>query len=157
MIMLAVGLFLAMVPATNSIMGSLPLAKAGVGSAMNDTTRQIGGAFGVAVLGSILTSTYRASIESSLGALPPQALATAKDSVGAAIAVGNSVGGDPAISIIAAAKSAFVDGMTRGLESRHHLHRRERSRRAPAGFPTRSRPARRDDGRRAELEDEDAV
>lgn len=116
MILLAIGLFMAMVPATNSIMGSLPLAKAGVGSAMNDTTRQIGGAFGVAVLGSILTSTYRASIDSSLAALPPQALATAKDSVGAAIAVGNSVGGDPGNLIIAAAKSAFIEGMTRGLE-----------------------------------------
>jgi EmrB/QacA subfamily drug resistance transporter len=116
MITLAVGLFLAMVPATNSIMGSLPLAKAGVGSAMNDTTRQVGGAFGVAVLGSILTSTYRSSIQSSLGALPPQALAAAKDSVGAAIAVGNAMGGQTGDFVIAAAKNAFVDGMTRGLE-----------------------------------------
>ncbi len=116
MIILAIGLFLAMVPATNSIMGSLPLAKAGVGSAMNDTTRQIGGALGVAVLGSILTSTYRASIESSLGALPPSAIAAAKDSVGAAIVVGNSVGGSTGDSIIAAARVAFTDGMSRGLE-----------------------------------------
>jgi EmrB/QacA subfamily drug resistance transporter len=116
MIIMAVGLFLAMVPATNSIMGSLPLAKAGIGSAINGATRQIGGALGVAVLGSILTSTYQASIESSLGALPPSALAAAKDSVGAAIAVGNTVGGSSGDSIIAAAKVAFIDGMNRGLE-----------------------------------------
>lgn len=116
MMTLAIGLFIAMVPATNSIMGALPLAKAGVGSAMNAATRQIGGAFGVAVLGSILTSTYRASIDSSLAGLPPQALATAKDSVGAAIAVGNAISGDNGGLVIAAAKTAFIDGMVRGLE-----------------------------------------
>ena len=47
-----------MAPATDSIMGSLPLAKAGVGSAVNDTTRQVGGAIGVAIVGSVLSSTY---------------------------------------------------------------------------------------------------
>src|SRR3546814_14460167 len=46
-----------MAPATDSIMGSLPRAKAGVGSAVNDTTRQVGGAVGVAVLGSVLASS----------------------------------------------------------------------------------------------------
>ena len=55
---LGIGMGTAMAPATESIMGSLPLAKAGVGSAMNDTTRQIGGALGVAILGSILASSY---------------------------------------------------------------------------------------------------
>ena len=53
MMMMAVGMALTMAPATDSIMGSLPLAKAGVGSAVNDTTRQIGGALGVAVIGSV--------------------------------------------------------------------------------------------------------
>jgi EmrB/QacA subfamily drug resistance transporter len=51
LMILGTGMALAMTPATESIMGSLPLAKAGVGSAMNDTTRQIGGALGVAILG----------------------------------------------------------------------------------------------------------
>ena len=112
----AFGLFLAMVPATNSIMGSLPLGKAGVGSATNATTRQIGGALGVAVLGSILTSVYRSQIQSALGALPPNALASAKNSVGAAIAVGNGVGGPPGDAIVAAAKASFIHGMDRGME-----------------------------------------
>jgi EmrB/QacA subfamily drug resistance transporter len=114
--LLAIGLLLAMVPATNSVMGSLPVAKAGVGSAMNSTTRQVGGALGVAVLGSILTSEYRASIQSSLSSLPPSALAAAKSSVGAAISVGNSVGGSAGDAIVAVAKDAFVHGMTRGME-----------------------------------------
>jgi hypothetical protein len=52
------GLGLAMSPATNSVMSSVPLKKAGVGSAMNDTTRQIGGALGVAVLGTIMNNVY---------------------------------------------------------------------------------------------------
>jgi len=47
-----------MSPATNSIMGSIPVNKAGVGSAMNDTTRQVGGALSVATLGTLLNSTY---------------------------------------------------------------------------------------------------
>jgi EmrB/QacA subfamily drug resistance transporter len=116
LVLLGAGLFLAMVPATNSIMGSLPPAKAGVGSAMNNTTRQIGGALGVAILGSILTSIYRSQIGTSLAALPASALDTARSSIGGAIAVGNAVGGSQGAAIISVAKNAFVDGMTRGLE-----------------------------------------
>jgi Na+/melibiose symporter-like transporter len=116
LLVLAVGLFVAMVPATNSIMGSLPPGKAGVGSAMNNTTRQVGGALGVAVLGSILTSTYRSSIQSSLSGLPASALAGAKSSVGGAIVVGNGVGGADGDTIVTVAKNAFVHGMTHGME-----------------------------------------
>jgi EmrB/QacA subfamily drug resistance transporter len=116
LVLIAVGLFLAMVPATNSIMGSLPLGKAGVGSAMNDTTRQVGGALGVAILGSILTSTYRSTIGSALGGLTPSAVAAAKSSVGAAIAVGNGVGGSAGASIVTVAKDSFIHGMSQGLE-----------------------------------------
>ena len=56
--LMAVGMGLVMAPATESVMGSLPLAKAGVGSAVNDTTRQVGGALGVAIIGSVLSSIY---------------------------------------------------------------------------------------------------
>ena len=66
MVIMACGLALTMAPATESIMGSLPLAKAGVGSAVNDTTRQVGGALGVAVLGSVFTSIYSAQIADRL-------------------------------------------------------------------------------------------
>src|SRR5262249_13517747 len=57
-VLMASGIALVMAPATESIMGSLPLGKAGVGSAVNDTTRQVGGALGVAVIGSVLASIY---------------------------------------------------------------------------------------------------
>jgi MFS family permease len=60
-----------MAPATDSIMGALPRAKAGVGSAVNDTTRQTGGAFGVAVLGSLLASRYASKIAAILGSGSP--------------------------------------------------------------------------------------
>ena len=62
LVLVGAGMGLAMAPATDSIMGSLPPERAGVGSAVNDTTREIGGALGVAILGSITSATYAASI-----------------------------------------------------------------------------------------------
>ena len=58
MCLMSVGMGLTMAPATESVMGSLPREKAGVGSAVNDTTRQMGGALGVAIIGSIVASVY---------------------------------------------------------------------------------------------------
>jgi EmrB/QacA subfamily drug resistance transporter len=113
---LAAGLSVSMVPATESIMGSLPPAKAGVGSAMNDTTRQIGGALGVAILGSVMSSAYSASIATSLASLPAQALAAAKGSVGAALLIGARIGGPAGQAVIAAAKASFVGAMSHGLQ-----------------------------------------
>jgi hypothetical protein len=99
-----------MAPATASVMGSLPLAKAGVGSAMNDTTRQVGGALGVAVLGSVLSSSYRDAVAPALTGLPSQAAAVAHDSLGAALGVAGRLGaaGD---TLAQAARGAFVDAM----------------------------------------------
>jgi DHA2 family multidrug resistance protein-like MFS transporter len=97
-----------MAPATESIMGSLPRAKAGVGSAVNDTTRQVGGALGVAILGSLLASSYR----SSLGSAVPEA---AKASVGGALEVARSLGGDQGAALAHAARHAYVNGMGVGV------------------------------------------
>ena len=87
---MAVGMGLVMAPATESIMGSLPRAKAGVGSAVNDTTRQVGGALGVAVVGSVMTSAYgpriaRRSRRSGLHA-SPATVDQAKQGLGFALA-----------------------------------------------------------------------
>jgi EmrB/QacA subfamily drug resistance transporter len=86
-VVLAIGMGLTMAPATESIMGSLPPAKAGVGSAMNDTTRQMGGALGVAVLGSLLAAIYRPGIAEKLGAIgvPADVISLAQESVGGAM------------------------------------------------------------------------
>src|SRR3954454_4320011 len=89
MAVLAFGMGLVMAPATESIMGSLPRSKAGVGSAMNDTTRQMGGAVGVAVIGSIFAVIYGHGIRASLGKLHlnPKDIDEAARSVGGAFHV----------------------------------------------------------------------
>src|SRR5262245_14431259 len=101
-----------MPPATESIMGSLPLAKAGVGSAVNDTTRQVGGALGVAVLGSVMMSTYRPRVPDAIAGLPlpPEAANAVTDQVGAALRIGESLGPRGA-GLVEAASHGFTDGM----------------------------------------------
>lgn len=116
MCVMAVGMGLTMAPATESVMGSLPRSKAGVGSAVNDTTRQVGGALGVAVIGSLVASVYAAGIDDVAAAfgLGGPALAESKGSLGAALRTAGSLGTDgPAFAH--AAKDAFVDGLSKGL------------------------------------------
>jgi len=110
---MGVGMGLAMAPATDSIMGSLPKAKAGVGSAVNDTTREVGGALGVAILGSLLAAGYHSSMDASASvqALPAEAAATAHDSLGGAVHVAAQLG-PSGQSLVADATRAFVDAMS---------------------------------------------
>jgi predicted MFS family arabinose efflux permease len=85
MVMMGLGMGFISTPATESILLVLPPARAGVGSAVNDATRELGGTLGVAVVGSIFSSVYAAHLaDSALARLPGGALATAQDSVGAA-------------------------------------------------------------------------
>ncbi|MCU1365310.1 MAG: drug resistance transporter [Ilumatobacteraceae bacterium] len=109
----ATGMAMTMAPATESIMGSLPPAKAGVGSAMNDTTRQMGGALGVAILGSVFATVYRPGIAdrvASLGLAGDQ-LSKAQDSIGGAVQVAGTLPSESARLLIASAKAEFVNGM----------------------------------------------
>jgi hypothetical protein len=110
LIIISSGMGLVMAPATESIMGSLPPTKAGVGSAMNDTTRQMGGALGVAVLGSVLASAYRPAVSSRLDALrvPASTVANARDSVGGAIAAASNLPASVRVAVGDAARHAFV-------------------------------------------------
>jgi hypothetical protein len=112
---LGIGMGLVVAPATESIMGSLSLAKAGVGSAMNDTTRQVGGALGVAVLGSVLASSYGAAIQPTLRSAPPQIAQAAGDSIGAAATIAAPLG-PQGQGLLEAARSAFVQGMGDALQ-----------------------------------------
>jgi hypothetical protein len=85
MILMGTGLGLTTAPATESILSVLPAAKAGVGSAVNDATREAGGTLGVAVIGSIFTSIYARHLAgTSIAALPHDAVSAARGSVGAA-------------------------------------------------------------------------
>ncbi len=108
--LMGLGMGATMAPATDSIMGSLPLAKAGVGSAMNDTTRMVGGALGVAVIGSVLSSSYGDAMAPAVTGLPAPVAAAASDSVGAALSVAERIG-PQANDLILAARSSFVESM----------------------------------------------
>jgi EmrB/QacA subfamily drug resistance transporter len=109
---LGLGMGFAMSPATEAIMGSLPRAKAGIGSAMNDVVRELGGTLGIAVLGSILTSSYGSGMDDATAGLPHTAAEAAGDSVGAAHEVGAQLGGAAGANLIDTANSAFVDALT---------------------------------------------
>jgi EmrB/QacA subfamily drug resistance transporter len=118
MCIIAVGLGVAMSPATNSIMGSIPVAEAGVGSAMNDTTRQVGGALGVAVLGTILNSSYLSTITAAKwpSPLPPPLLTVIGGSVQGAHIAAITVNNLPLSQVIVStANNAFVSGMAHAL------------------------------------------
>jgi hypothetical protein len=108
---LGLGMAITMTPLTTLIMSSVPLGRAGVGSAMNDTTRELGGALGVAVLGSVVTSQYTSGIGTSLAALPTTARALADSGLAGALAVAGEVGGAQGDALALAAKQAFVDGL----------------------------------------------
>ena len=116
MMLLAVGMGLVMAPATESIMGSLPLGKAGVGSAVNDTTRQVGGALGVAIVGSVLSSVYGTKIADFMGeaGLPAKAIDGARDGLGSALAIAGKVGGPEGAAIAGQARAAFVEALHGG-------------------------------------------
>lgn len=117
LIVMAVGMGLVMAPATESIMGSLPLARAGVGSAVNDTTRQVGGALGVAIIGSVLASTYGTKVDDAVAGQPlPKGVAgEVQNSLGFALETASRIGGPAGNVLASAARSAFVDGMHQGF------------------------------------------
>jgi hypothetical protein len=116
MLLIAAGLSFTSAPATEVIMGSLPRHKAGVGSAVNDTTRELGGTFGVAVVGSIFSSVYGPRLVDMLEGLPipPAAMAAAEESVVAASEVARQAPPAARETILDAARSAFLDGMAAG-------------------------------------------
>jgi EmrB/QacA subfamily drug resistance transporter len=116
MALMAAGLALTTSPATDAIMGALPPEKTGAGSAVNDTTRELGGTLGVAIVGSVLNSAYGSHVVSALTGLgvPHAAVATAKQSIMAGLI---SVAHFPPPAQAAAAsgvKTAFMTGLHAG-------------------------------------------
>jgi EmrB/QacA subfamily drug resistance transporter len=108
---LAIAMANVMAPGTSAVMGAVPEAKAGVGSAMNDLLRQLGGALGVAVIGSVINTAYREGMADVVTGLPAQAAQAAGDSVGAAVAIAARVGGPAGDALAAAARVSFVDAL----------------------------------------------
>lgn len=106
------GMALSGSPATTAIVASLPREKQGVASAINDVSRELGGALGIAVLGSVLNTVYRSGIESHTSTLPAALADKARGSVGAAQAIGRRFGSP---DLVAHANSAFVHGISLAL------------------------------------------
>jgi EmrB/QacA subfamily drug resistance transporter len=106
LVLMGAGMGLAGAPATESITASLPPERANIGSAVNDTTRELGGALGVAIVGSIMSSLYSAQLAKALpDGVPVSVVASARESLGAAVQAGSAVAGP--------AREAFVHAMSR--------------------------------------------
>lgn len=116
MVLMGFGLGSATTPATESILGALPREQAGVGSAVNDTTREIGGTLGVAILGSIMASVYGGRIADALAGspLPAGMRDAAGDSLAAALQIAGQIGGQAGAGIATAAQDAFVQAFQIG-------------------------------------------
>jgi EmrB/QacA subfamily drug resistance transporter len=111
------GMGFVMAPASTTIMTAVPAHQAGAGSAVNDTVREVGGALGVAVVGSLAAATYRSRLGTTLTAHHAPAVVTkiATGSIAAANAVGARVGGVAGNELVAAAHQAFTTAMRSGM------------------------------------------
>jgi DHA2 family multidrug resistance protein-like MFS transporter len=94
---------------TDLVMTEAPPARAGAASGISETSFELGGALGVAVLGSILTAVYRGNMENErLTGIPQQAIDAAKDTLGGAVAVAKDLPPEPQAALLGAAREAFV-------------------------------------------------
>jgi EmrB/QacA subfamily drug resistance transporter len=116
MILMAIGLGLVTSPCTGAILAALPLSKAGVGSAINDVARELGGTFGVAVVGAVFTSVYGPRLVMMLRhvGLSPAPLAVARQSPAAALQLPGPESASIHAATIDAVQNAFVAGFSRG-------------------------------------------
>ena len=108
------GMALAGAPATTAIVASLPREKQGVASAVNDVSRELGGALGIAVLGSLFNTAYRSSLSGHTGHLPAAVAGKATSSLAAAQQLGHHLGA-PGQLLIAHAEGAFLSGLSHAL------------------------------------------
>jgi EmrB/QacA subfamily drug resistance transporter len=117
LVCIGVGVGLGLAPSTESVMGSLPRADAGVGSATSDTSMQLGGALGVAVIGTALNIRYQNLMTPLLAhqSIPASIDKLILGSLGGALAVATHVPGKAGIALAGAARQGFVSGMDLGL------------------------------------------
>ena len=117
MVMLGMGAGLAIPATTASVMGSVPTEHTGIGSATNGAFLQLGGALGVAIIGSLLSTRYQGRMTSALAPyhVPVAAMHTILGSVGGALEVASRVGGVLGPELSQTARAAFISGMDLGL------------------------------------------
>jgi EmrB/QacA subfamily drug resistance transporter len=109
-----IGMALATAPATTAIVSSLPDHRQGIASAVNDLSREVGGVFGIAVLGSILNSGYRHDVAPATASLPQPASEAARDSIASAAEIADRAGSAGG-ALLARAEDAFVNGLSSSL------------------------------------------
>ena len=110
MMIVSVGIGLAMTPATTAIVNSLPIAKQGVASAVNDTAREVGGALGIAILGSAFNTAYRSGIADHLDGLTAQDATNAREAPALSFDVARGLG-DNGHGLLVATQNAFESGL----------------------------------------------
>ena len=115
-LVLGFGFGLGMPALTDSIMASVPVEDAGIGSAVNDVSRELGSALGVAILGSIINGLYRSNVEEGLlAAVPQETIEIAQEGIGVLAATAASLPADVVAITIPAANEAFIDAMNTGF------------------------------------------
>ncbi len=110
------GAGLGMPALTDTVMAAVPEEDAGIGSAVNDVSRELGGALGIATIGSVVSSLYRANIDDALVGLPPDVAELAGEGVGVAAIAARQLPTELGGSVLEAANAAFVDAMTTGFQ-----------------------------------------
>ncbi|MFZ1490732.1 MAG: MFS transporter, partial [Ilumatobacteraceae bacterium] len=109
---IGLGMGLTMTPSTEAITSSLPHDRQGVASALNDTSRELGGALGVALLGSVLNANYTTNVAAATEGLPAETAHTIQQGIGGAVAVAQQLGNT---ELVHAAREAFVDAWTQAM------------------------------------------
>jgi EmrB/QacA subfamily drug resistance transporter len=110
LLLIGLGIGAALVPSTDAVMAAVPGENAGLGSAINDSGRQVGAALGIGLLGALANAGYSSGIGGAVASLSPGLAAAAKRSVGAALEIAAGVGGPAGASLRGAASTAFMDG-----------------------------------------------
>jgi hypothetical protein len=110
------GAGLGMPALTDTVMAAVPEADAGIGSAVNDVSRELGGALGVATIGSVVSTLYRSNIGDQLVGVPAEVAELASESVGVAAITAQQLPAELGVGVLEAANAAFVDAMTTGFQ-----------------------------------------
>ena len=100
---------------TDTVMAAVPERDAGVGSALNDVSRQLGGALGVAIIGSVVNDAYRSNLADEARGLDPVVVDAAGEGVGVASRVAATLPPEGAAELTRAANDAYVEAITRGF------------------------------------------
>jgi DHA2 family multidrug resistance protein-like MFS transporter len=109
-VLVSFGLIPVITLATDLIVGTVPPERAGMASGLSETSSELGGALGIALLGSAATALYRSKIESTLpGGVPPHVAQVARGTLGGALSVASQVPHAPGLALIASARAAFAD------------------------------------------------